>query len=998
MKSGKHGLLFNRPDIQASIVSGDPTGPVCEGTAGNNMGGAVFVFSGTGPDNEVTLNALTGGGAGAVTVSYTDSGTEYGYTPPIVAQSNGYAHRGAGSVDLYDSVAIGGTIYTIAHNLSGVTEISTLTGSTVVTVTVPTAAVYSAVSVVSVGGVPRYFVAGGSGTVSVTGYSENDMSDSYACFDTVIEINNTPAAGATGYTVNGLSVSDNGTVIVMFLMLIAADSSLTFRDTYYQFVSYDRGYSFTVVSEASDYGKTAIRTATVNAQTYVCFTDIDTRVRGGYINPAVRLGALSSVLVCPDLCAVLSGGVLTLSDTALIVDDTGTLYLLQRSLSSATNNPIGIWQSSNGRAWISSYHFSTTGGARSGIRIAYSALTYYYQNIRAVYTGGSVYLLFTANSAITDIVGYIQLGGFTSNCEPLYTVDGYGPAQRSVYNVCWLGLALLSDCDFTTVTTGSPSILLSTAGYGQVQVTGSLESITLTAPAVSPYNGDTAAKITLSVGYGTVAIYVQSVGYSCYVSVSPSGVTAYDLSTATQIGAIAITGTVQVYIGVTVDGVATVAAAPNDTGDQAFVSVSGPLTYDAAYTEGVTITQGQNTGAILFGWYLCCTGGALPAVTGRPVTNTPTLCAPNSYVALAAGYANRGDTWTVYRGYTNGADTLLTGAATAGLIATGSVDQVIYLGTLDRAIGPVFAVALVGANFRDCTMEYKASAVDTWHTLTDFSTVYATGLSFNRRGSSLSIRSGGTSVIGPLHTGLLRDGTAKLSGSVYRTIAGNTSGVWSDSAIKAPTVSLQGVELTDPAIVNGAGEFWSADTVKVFSNTVGHIYALRMVIPVQSTATGDIRLSKLIVGEPLFFPANKEWGGTVTVDTGRTVITGQNGTPFARQVRQPARTVDISFPEPLYQGGLYTEHYDKVGGIADSISGDLFDKLSDMFYTMQGNPYAMYFCGVSVSGTSFSLYSYCSGTLYGIVEADTIRQDHAAGENDRSYSRLERLSVRETKQ
>jgi hypothetical protein len=205
------------------------------------------------------------------------------------------------------------------------------------------------------------------------------------------------------------------------------------------------------------------------------------------------------------------------------------------------------------------------------------------------------------------------------------------------------------------------------------------------------------------------------------------------------------------------------------------------------------------------------------------------------------------------------------------------------------------AVAILRANWRTAYWEGSSNGGGAWTTLgtVDLATGF-TGLSYTRVGNVVRIN-GGSAASRYVWANELVGATVDLGGGYLRKIARHTPGLWSAAAGAHVELVLEGVTGSEPA--SGTLAIWAHSGVLVVHNVSTTYNRFRLRIASQSTADGDLRTGKAIIGRVQVVGAQWDWGSNYERAPNVETQRNRRGTPRKRRLGAPIDRWTLNWSE-----------------------------------------------------------------------------------------------------
>jgi len=716
-----------------------------------------------------------------------------------------------------------------------------------------------------------------------------------------------------------------------------------------QYASSDLGHSFSLVESWNDGASTAdVWRPDIAATIDGVFVVAGMRDDGGG-NRTLQIRRIASAylpLRDADAVAVQSGLVM-LDDVSIWTDSTGAVYVAWAAL-----ERLHVARSLDGGAsWAS----LTTGLTR----LPTSAI----DRFRAIPIGSRILwtLADTLNGARPDQwLALVESGGW-SMVPPSrvaaghpYELRGFGSTVGGLDSITWLPLSRPDNYGWTLTGTAA-----AVSGSGAWRLP--LSATTEYARALGSHSVETgivvhfeAATTTSPVGYASQAIGVEvdlgngTIDQRIDVRLTNAGVAVYDVNGAALIGSAAVDCTVRrvyrVALGYAGSGHTVALYSRPASGEVWALHVAGTATRRTSGGGTTAVRWGHlAAGSWVSTWYAVCAAvgdgyGSHTATTdslsaGLVISQAPDTLpgAPlpayparlhveaGAYLRGRGGPGARGDYWAHPRAYLYPVGDLLTRSPSREhrTVGDGVAMHFTYeprAGVEHHPGGHAVAASVFGANYRAARLQGGDGA--TWVDLAALDLAEGlVGLSYARTGDTIRVAAGAVAAyLRPLD---LIGGTVAIGAARY-VIVSATPGVWRHGSA---TVTLQ-VSGAPAGTASGTLDIWRpGGAVVALGMTTAYRY-WRWQIDAQTTATGDYRTGRLVVGRVAVL--GQRWSrGRQTTYAAQVQLDELPGAVSARKLGDMRRRTVVSWAEgfPTYWGD--DPSYQTAGGGPVAMVGDL---------------------------------------------------------------------------
>ena len=653
-------------------------------------------------------------------------------------------------------------------------------------------------------------------------------------------------------------------------------------------------------------------------------------------------------------------------------------------------------------------------------------------NLCAVEAHGRALLAFDVlrdDSVHQYAVGLLALGGYSTVTMPTSAATTEDIYQHG-WDRTWSPIESPGEAGYASSATGSPTISTTATGYHSIATT-SAEAQVYAATSISSdlgvglvarlrlvsLDGRTAQVSTPKVGVQVQVGDNSSTAYRVDVCLSEVGFRLVDVHGSAVLGAVTVdtTGGIELLLAIYGDDVACWYRVGDDSSRE--------------WTAGPTSTSLTNGGGAAAHWvkwghletdgtisstsvwaeahYVAVTTADMPSfsspldLSARPFSRSPIYVHDGVRVAAVDGPAlggGSGDTWSIVARHDYGVELLDLAHSPSPRERYRSLnddsDQVIAW-TIEGApasLGsPVCGVYLGGINFFAATLAgYNGSA---WVTLATVDPVgVLTGLEWVRHGDTIEVdTTGGDDVaryIAPdeLAGGSFRDTT---TGDVYRII-GNTDGIWKAGTTRRPLLYL--ADGASGATSGTAGQIAMPSVLTPWRHSA-RISKLRLTIPAQTTADGDIRVGVAAIGPIFVFGAQYSRGRELETMHNTDLATSATGGRSAQVAGPPRRSVSLAWSEGVDTAQLFAADadYGKYHASDDpaAITQAAPLMIDGLFRQLDGPAKPVVYCPrlvVAEVGTSLPALG---DSLYGRVVSSSVRRVAVLG--DESADELQRV-------
>ena len=736
-------------------------------------------------------------------------------------------------------------------------------------------------------------------------------------------------------------------------------------DTIYQYVSATEGGTLEVVETVSTANYGAPDMCAYNGRIYIGMIRYDsTRTFSSYYptflkmtSPSQPLSSISEVSAMSDVAGnvmewgAVGGGIFTSWELAILADDDGDLWIYGVDFDAAATQEVMVRHSSDdGATWAqngaSSHHaLGTTVHWTGDTAHALKDICVCPERGRALMLSRSV-----TSTTADDSLLLLALGGWTSVGAP-EDVTVARRAGVAGYDVTWIPLAKPSSYGggtWTETTIGAPTATLGTQGMTLAAAAG--ESIyytatpTLTAPAADGLFAEFHVDANTDTWRQELRISDGANDYTARVEVTSTAITLTDVNGASTIATASLTGSDGVAVHIALDKPSGAWAGNNGrvrvwyrqdgpyTGavvlygtrqDRLWTQLgtSSALTAGAATTArvrfGCVVAAGAASGIYRFaayspGLYTAgnIAGSSTGTTRGRLLSSAvaPMHLLGGLRVHGVGGPTTQGDTWSVPSGYSYPATALdprTTPSPRRGWRATGATQQDITWTGLDLGwrTGDLLAVLLVGANFPTCTLYRDSGAANK---VMDMS-LKTSSMAFTRSRGLITPAAGGTALPFYAHEDVLAGASVDLGGGDIRKVAGNVAGAWMASggpgSYASTRLELESYDAGDAA--SGTLDLWMPGGLFIVESLQA-TDTLMLRIPATTTADGEIRLSKVVIGRLRPFGLQYSRGRSRTWAPNQERTQTRSGGRYARLNGPTRPAVTISWQDGIDTSGLHT--------------------------------------------------------------------------------------------
>jgi hypothetical protein len=765
-----------------------------------------------------------------------------------------------------------------------------------------------------------------------------------------------------------------------------------------------------------------------------------------------RQVATTSGLVFPDVVALASGGFLVQyseqnasAEYHVRVKRLGSAYSLLSTASAVTlhsssaKDPHCLWQSDDGTLYSLRVDDSNTGTmslARStdaGLSWAnmsdspFIAGTSAFGNMCAVEAYGRAFVAFDVvrdDSAFQHAIGLLYLGGYSTITMPMAAATTADEYQHG-WDRTWGPIEAPTEAGYTASAGATTSTTAS--GYHQIVTTssetksyGKTHNSTLSVGIVGRFrlvgvDGRTSPtddpKIAIKMQVGDTS----SASYAIHISITEVGFRVVDPN-ASALATVTVD---------TTSGIEFLATVYNDDAAVWYRTATTPAREWTLAASSTGLTSGGSGNHQVYWGHLEADGtltsttqwaeahyslmatGDMPTFSSptdlfaRPFSRSPVYVHDGVRIAAVDGPAiggGSGDTWSVVARHDYGVELVDPANSPSPRERWRSLNddanQVLAwsIESTPASLGsPVCGIYLGGINFFEANLAgYNGSA---WVTLATVDPVgVLTGLEWTRYGNSIEVTTtGGDDVaryIAPdeLAGGSFRDTT---TGDVYR-ITGNTDGIWKAGATRRPVLYLEAG--ASGATTGTAGQI-AMPSVLVPWRHSARISKIRLTIPSQTTADGDIRVGTACIGPIFVFGTQYSRGRELETMHNTDLATSATGGRSARVAGPTRRSVSFAWAEGVDTSQLFAAgaDYGKFHASDDpaAITQAAPLMIDGLFRQLDGPAKPVVYCPrlvVSEVGTSLPALGE---SLYGRIVSSSVRRASVLG--DEAADELQRV-------
>lgn len=749
------------------------------------------------------------------------------------------------------------------------------------------------------------------------------------------------SSATTGYDVRGISIAFAGEALGSLLISVTSnDVSLDLFSTVVQYASGDGGFTFDLVEAyapvdvndslggvsftvyADVGGAPGFRVVWSSATS----SDVGTIYQADLGSPYTSWSTVAGSAVA-DLGAAIgaiSSSVLTFTAITVAVDPIGCVWVYASPSASLSQRVFALQLSAGGVGSVISDVAGLTTPWIFGPLDPAEGLA----EIAAAFVSGGVVMLGTLHSgsasAYTGALIALTLGGYSGATRRPVSFGGALSSYSAPYEVDWVGVAGFADFSpWAVVVAATPTLSLDTdLGFSvdcSVGLTDSYRA-TYTPTALGAVQGH--AQLITEVHAGVADFTVKSADVidlrlrisstQIVVRNQTAGIDMQTINLPTP-GAHLIRVSWHQGLSVTVYWRVEVTPFTSGATVRSWDSYDGTLS--AAVSAGdrcrleVAFPGDATFYHLGFGAGPNGAGLAADTLSPRPFSSTPAPVYHGVSVALTAGPVMGGDSWEISPSYDYGVRRIFQeiepsprakwkATASSASTATELVFDLTEGGAPCRFGSPVVGVGFFGANFRTATIKTGGTSSGPWTTVaTADLSCGLNGLAWERVGNTVSAP-GASPATGPHYVpeNAISGGTFIYKSGEAARILRNTGGVWAAGAnIKRPRLSLD----APSADASGTGG------VILFPDAVALVYGLanvsfiKIVIPVQDTASGVIELGSLVLGRVEILGHQYGRGRSLEVAPSVDVFTSSNGARRSRVLAPQRRLITVDWQDQV---------------------------------------------------------------------------------------------------
>lgn len=759
-----------------------------------------------------------------------------------------------------------------------------------------------------------------------------------ACLKTPYDTSGSVGPGNSGSKADRLRAAYSGGEILLIAANTLNNSSSSARDGLRQYASDDLGASFLEVESDTSLFPNGYSPEVL-------------ALDGGFIVVSLVAGAGASGNDGTLKSRKIGTAFTNLKNAPVITS--GGFDLMTRSAGAATAGELGVWLDDHGVLWAAIYDDITLvsctlltstdngdswGGAGSHASATnpslYGTGFWYYQADTGTYPGGwcavsqggrGVLLhSWTASPGNEDeSIGAAYLGGYSTVTMPPHSSTSAAGLVRSSWDRTYLPFDIPSDVQWTGTGTATETI---DSGYYQIDGSISTRRFNSQNPAGTVAEGITARAAFEVVSGGSLALNAcalqlrtadGSADYQVTIRFSTTGFRVYDDNAAAAVGS-------DVTLDMTAGG--DIIASISDGNFACWYrarSTSGGREYTAG-PSSTTLTDGGGAAAnhqITFGtlvnhnttsrWYELhhvsdeWAGGSLAGGQSNPADlNTRAFSSAAVWVddgvRLKAldGPALTGEVWNIDTRYTYPVGRIYPGTSPSPREKWRSTDetqkQIAWTFSEAWPTGVSMGIYLDGINWRLGSIEYWDGAA--WQSsVTLDAATDRTGLPFTRTDGLVTPSSTAHTAEHYIERGELAEATVDLGSNVYRKVADNTAGLWTNATTKKPAVHLTGQQAGDPT--TGTCNIWSPRVLAIQHKLPTQVQGIRLTINAQTTADGYFTLGAFVVAPVVIFGNDTSWGRALTLEPNVEVVTSREGARRSQKVGPARRAVEFAWAD-----------------------------------------------------------------------------------------------------
>ena len=963
----RRGILLPLPEIQAATIttSGNiQSGPVVGGAVPERSTRLTLETSGTldGPLDQVRIATVHPGGVGTASVrwQYTGGGSLMSWDPPVMISGFEFIDRTTTANRHTRPHAIrvpstGRVVVVDVYDLNTVqvrTQGGTGLWSSPITIEDTGDDTAACLCALASGRLLCFYIAATSAGASTSNIKLAVSDDDGATWTVnTAECLDTPLTKSADKYLRIRAASLNGSIC---LLLWEQDTT----DTIYQYVSATEGASLTLVETFSTANKACPDLVSARGFLHVLTVEYEVRTGSDYIGRYRRLSSagqpLSSATAVDTQAAVAgntmewgtyAGGLFTAAEAALLVDDDGDLWAY--SCDAAAGHEVFIRHSTDdGTTWAQNGASSHT--AKGTLPFWSGASTDRLKDLAVCPERGRA-ILFSRSAAGTatadDSLLATYLGGWSSVGMPQDTTS----AKRAGvvgWDVPWLPIekpqdlgAIWSANGLGGETLGSGGLTVTTTAQTRYYETAP----TLTAPAADGI----LCEFHVSVGSGTwdhkIRITDGANGFEVNVRVAGTSVDLRDMNVGGASGtslATAVTTASRVTCirialdkpsGAWASNVGRVRAwyrqenaslfGPMPVRDWTLIGSSTTLTSAASATARVQwgmVASGTGSATYVFAGYspgLYTSGNIAGSSTGTtrgrvlPGASSPIHLTEGLRIHGVGGPTVSGDTWLHDVAYTYAIEhaanpwSYPSPRRSSRFTSASLTTDIVWTGLdLGWRTGDLLGIWITGANWPTATLYRDSGAANK---VCDISLIAGTALGYTRSRGTI-IPATGAALPFHAHEHTLRGGSVDLGGGVIRKIAGNQEGAWVNAApgtYNSARVMLESYAGGDPS--SGTLDLWMPSGLFLVE-TLQATDVLMLRIASATTADGDLRVGKIVIGRVRMFGQQYGRGRSQTWEINQEVTTTEPGGRYVRRRGPARRTMEIAWDDPIDMSGLHT--------------------------------------------------------------------------------------------
>ena len=732
--------------------------------------------------------------------------------------------------------------------------------------------------------------------------------------------------------------------------------------------------------------------------------------------------------------ATVAAGAFTDGDLAAFVDEDGVGYLFYRN----TGGTVACYAAKttdSGDSWASTCSGVVSGvwwRTTAGTGIIPSGFTATAQRGRAV-----VMHQWLTGSTSRRSLSAAYLGGYTSRTRP-WAAFNRTPSLQASWSYTYLPFDTPNNLGYTTVAAGAGAQSVASPGELKIDCTGAAADTleNWIAPGGSLVQGLTGEFVARRVSgrFSCIVRIDDGATVQARIEIRMDGnLTLFDdIAGTTLAGPVAVSGNTAIKFAFSRpaagDAEVTVDYRAHDTSeDQLWISLANGINVPTAATSGAVhrIRWGKLSAASTGESYVrefhfaesnnndftYSAGFTNPDdLLGRNYSLLPQYVDDGVRISMVDGPSYTGDWWKIDTRYDYGVENCIPSETPSPrqylrtLTAPNGQALAFARGSYDSKVGnDVIGLYLGGINCRNARLSgYSGGA---WSSIAapDF---FVT-LDCTRTGNTIVPGAAAAATGAYLHRDELVGGRVVFTATgQQRIITANTEGNWTVTTAKFPTITMAGIDDTEPA--NGTIEIWFPNALIIMDLTGTNAYRGYKLALSRAGATpveGYHQLGTLAVGPVAVFGYDSSRGRVVTRSPNTSLTTLPDGSRRSRVLGPSRRTVEMSWAEGVDVTSMrsagapdYVRTSNSGGALATAARWDTPLMLQDLLESLDGPQSPVVYCPYIERGTPNTrtyLYGRQKGSMLARITSPVVLETDVGTEESSEVYRVASITFDE---